>query len=140
MWHGYIVIEDLALTIPQRNAIVQALRDLGPRNDPQPAHLSHGRINGDGTKVNIEALFNESQLTIENVKKFLANAVGVNSNLIDDALQQSKYGPIVTYSAGGTDRIRFLVCDGLNSNWNESRLAFASYLSDFAVEWNENLT
>jgi hypothetical protein len=135
MWHGYIGIEVLTLTSEQRAAIAAALRGLGPASDPQPCHVNHWRIALDGNKAIFEALFDEAHLTVQHVKEFLADAVGVSPAVIDDRTAQSAYGPVVTYVVGGVDRIRFLVFGGRGVSWPESRAQAAAYMAATSEEW-----
>lgn len=136
-WHGYIGVEDLALTAPQRAAILAAFSALGPASDPQPARLLQRRVSLDGSKVCYEALFNEDNLTVANVKQFLANAVGVDPAIIADQTTMSAYGPVVTYSVAAVDRIRFLVFGGLTATWDESRRLRGEYRRNNLSEWDE---
>ena len=120
-WHGYMAIEDTGLTPQQRQAILAAFNALGPSSDPRPAHLMQRRVSLNGRQAIYEALFNADHLTIANVKQFLANAVGVDPSVIDHAVTQTIYGPLVTFSAASIDRMRFLVFGGLAATWIESR-------------------
>jgi hypothetical protein len=136
LWHGYIGIEDIALTAPQRQAIVQALNELGPGSDPQPAHLLHRRVSSDASKVIFEALFNEDNLTIAHIKQFIANAVGIDPSIIDHQINQTIYGPVVIYSVASIDRMRFLAFGGIaTTTWEESRIACNDYLIANIGEW-----
>lgn len=134
-WHGYIAVEDMALTEDQRAAVVATFRDLGPTSDRNPAHLNARRVSLDGTKAIFEALFNEDHLTVNNVRQFLANAVDVNPDVIDAAVTQTARGPVVTYGAGGTDRMRFLLFGGTGATWEESRQQVLTYLRNNIAEW-----
>jgi hypothetical protein len=138
-WHGYLAVEDIDLTDEQRAAILAAFRELGPGSDPQPARLLHSRTALDGSKAIFSANFNEDNLTVEKVKQFLADAVGTDPGNIDDATQQTAYGPLVTYSVVAVDKIRFLVFESVGSTWNESRLRVLAYLYDNAAEWGEDV-
>jgi len=134
-WHGYIAVEDLALTADQRAAIVAAFRALGPSSDPQPARLNHWRTSLDGSKAIFEAAFNDANLTAEKVRNFLADAVGVSPDVINTALTQTARGPLLTFSAGGTDRMRMLAFGGIGATWEESRQQAAAYLAKKIAEW-----
>ncbi len=135
-WHGYIGVEDIALTAPQRAAIIAAFSELGPNRSLRPAHLLHRRIALDGSKAIFEALFNEDNLTIANVKQFIADAVGTDPANIDDVVTQTARGPMVTYSVGGTDRMRFLAFGGVGSTtWEESHAQCLIYLHANIGEW-----
>jgi len=134
-WHGYIAVEDLALTADQRAAIVAAFRALGPGSDPQPAHLNHWRTSLGGDKAIFEAAFNVGNLTVAKVKQFLADAVGVSPSVIDTTRTQTARGPLLTFSAGGTDRMRMLAFGGIGATWEESRQQAVAYLAKNIVEW-----
>jgi len=135
IWHGYIAVEDLALTTDQRAAIVAAFRALGPSSDPQPARLNHWRTSLDGSKAIFEAAFNDANLTAASITRFLADAVGVSPSIIDTALTQTARGPLLTFSAGGTDRMRMLAFGGIGATWEESRQQAVAYLAANIAEW-----
>jgi hypothetical protein len=135
-WHGYIVVEDLALTLPQRQAILAAFNELGPGSDPQPAHLLQRRVALNGRMAIYEALFNEDALTVTNVKQFLATAVGIDPGIIDHTVTQTARGPLVTYSVATIDRMRFLAFGGIaTTTWSESREQCAIYLNANIGAW-----
>lgn len=137
-WHGYIGVEDVALTAQQRADVIAAFRELGPVISSQPAHLNHWRTSLDGSKVIFEALFNVDNLTVNRVKQFIADATGADPATIDDDTQQTAYGPGVTFSANSSDRMRFLVFGGLFVTWETSRLKVIEYLKNNIAEWEEN--
>jgi len=134
-WHGYIAVEDIALTTPQRAAIIAAFRALGPSSDPQPARLNHWRTSLDGSKAIFEAAFNADNLPAEKVRNFLADAVGISPDIIDTALTQTARGPLLTFSAGGTDRMRMLAFGGIGATWEESRQQAVAYLAANIAGW-----
>lgn len=134
-WHGYIGIEDVALTAPQRAAIVQALKGLRGVNGTNPAHINHWRISLDGSKAIFEARFNEDNLTIANVKQFVADAVGVSAALIDHEVTQTPRGPVVTFSAGGSPRMRFIAFAGVGETYADSHTQVPIYLYNNIAEW-----
>ena len=135
-WHGYIGVEDIALTAPQRAAILTAFRGLGPGQARQPAHLLHMRPSLDGSKAIFEARFNESKLTVSAVKQFIASAVGVAASAIDHETMQSVYGPVVSLRAGGMEQMRFLVFGGTPVSHEESRQQVRAYLIAHIAEWD----
>lgn len=136
-WHGYLAIEDIDLTAPQRAAIMAAFRALGPDSDPQPSKMLSDRVALNGDTAIFRANFKEENLTVEKVKQFLANAVGTDPGNIDDATQQTAYGPLVTYSVAAANKIRFLIFDNVGSTWNDSRLQVLAYLKANAIAWGE---
>ena len=135
IWHGYLAVEDVALTTTQRAAVLAAFNELGPDSDPQPARLLQRRVSTDGSKAIYEAAFNEDALTVANVKQFLADAVGVDPSVIASTVTQTARGPLVIYSAAGTDRMRFLPFSGVGSTWLESLTQALTYLINNLAEW-----
>lgn len=134
-WHGYIGIEDVALTAPQRIAIVTALQGLRGVDPQGPQHITHWRIRTDGKAIILEARFDRDDLTVAKIKGFLAAAVGVNPNVISDALQSTPLGPLVTFTAGGTARLRMIAFGGIGATWEESRVQALSYIAANQAAW-----
>lgn len=102
-FHGYLAVEDVALTVPQRQAVLAA--------------------------------FDDANLSVESAKNFLANAVGVDPSIIDNDVQMTARGPLVTYSVASIDRMRFLVFGGLSATWAQSLVQCAIYLANNISEW-----
>lgn len=137
-WHGYIAIEDVNLTTEQRAAVIAAFNALGPVRDPQPAHLLARRVSLDGSIALFEALFNEDSLTAGNVRAFLANAVGINPELIDYSVSYNARGALVVYSVASVTRMRFLQFArqaGYMPTWDESRDQADIYVINNIGEW-----
>lgn len=133
--HCYIGTENLNLNATQRDTLIAALKALGPASDPQPARLNHWRIRLDGEAVIFEALFNTDNISVQAFKNRLANIFSVDPDTVDDATQQTAYGPAVTFSRGGTDYLRFLLFGGAGATWQESGDACRAYLIANAAEW-----
>lgn len=143
MWHGYFGIENLNLNATQRATLVQALQQLGPASDPQPARLCHWRTRLDGDAAIFEALFNESNININTFKTRLGNIFDVAPATIDHNTQQvtlnQRQSAVVTFSRGGTDYLR-IVFFGYNGGaiwptWDESRIETLAYLAANREEW-----
>ena len=43
-WHGYLAVEDIALTEEQRDAVIAAFRELGPGSSTRNEHLNQKRL------------------------------------------------------------------------------------------------
>jgi len=135
---AYYGVEDLGLTASQRAAIVQAIQALGYDNEhPNPAWRNHWRIRPDNLAVVFEAAWNTEEWTIENVKGYLADAVNVNPNIIDDVLETITYGLMVTFSVAGTAYLRIVAFGGLGTDYETSHTAVLEYLSDFKDAWGD---
>lgn len=132
--HLYVGIEDIGLTAPQRETLVEALKRLGPKSDVQPARLCHWRLRTDGKAAIFEADFGENEITIAAVKRYLADVFGVDPATVSHTLQQTQYGPLVTFSRGG-DRLRLVQFGGAEPTWAESGDACRAYLAANAAAW-----
>jgi hypothetical protein len=135
--HVYILIEALSMTAGQRNTLVAALRALGPSSAAQPAHLNHSRLRLDNLAVILEALFADNDVTVANVKQFLANAFSVDVATITHSVTTTAYGVQATYARTGVDRLRFTLLGGADPTWAQSRAAASQYISDNAVAWGD---
>lgn len=139
--HFYIGIEDLGLTGPQRAAIVQAFKNIpGVNPENNACFKNHWKVSLDGDKAIFEARFNTDHLTVSSIKNYLASAVGVNANLISAATTQSTYGTVLTFSAGGNDKLRMIAFSGIDSTWEESRQQVFAYLQANSGDWVSEVT
>jgi hypothetical protein len=126
MWHGYIGFEFLNVTDAQKQAIANALHALGPQHDI-PCHLNHFVWDESGTRVIFEALFDEDTITLTKVKHYLANAVGINPDIVSDNVTSTAFGLLVTLVVGGINRLRFCVFGGINSDYTTSHSSAIVY-------------
>ena len=136
--HVYLAIENIGLNDTQRDTLIDALKQLGPKSHPQPSHLCHWRIRLDGQAAIFEALFNEDHLTVEAFKTRLSIIFNVEIATITDVVQQTQYGPLVTFGCI-TPRIRFLLFGGVNATWMESGDACRAYLAANIDDWEAEL-
>lgn len=136
--HTYFGIENVALTAPQRNTLIDTLKSLGSSpQDPQPANRNHWRVRLDNEAVIFHATFDEATLSIDAIKNRLANIFGVSASLITHTTQQSAYGLAVTFSYQSVARLRS-ISFGYNGgwpSWEESKEAVLTYLQANAVAW-----
>ena len=131
MWHGYAGIEDLGLTVAQRQTLVDALEQLSANGHPQPSHRNHWRVRLDNKAVIFEAEFNGEDWTVETIKTRLANIFSIAPGQINHVITSSAYGPVVTFRyPGSTSKLRMIAFAGINSTWVQSRQAAVSYLFD----------
>lgn len=138
-WHGYLGIENLALTDPQKAQLVDALKSLGPQSNPQPCMLNHWRIRLDGNAVIFEALWDEDTISIQAVKVFLANIFDVDTALITHISNNQSFAgsitPVVTFSYQSTDRLVMALFGGIIASWQESGDECRGYLALYSNEW-----
>jgi hypothetical protein len=141
MWHGYFAVEDLNLNASQRQTLVEELCSLGPSSHPQPACLCHWRTRLDGQAAIFEALFSEAVLTIARFKQRLGAIFGVDPGDIGHDATVLHFGdgdtPVVTFSYGGTDYLRFALFGGLGVEWADSGNEVRAYLKAYSSEWEE---
>ena len=103
-----------------------------------PAHFNHWRVRLDKQAIILEALFNEDHLTVDAFKNRLSIIFNVEIDTITDVVQQTQYGPLVTFGCI-TPRIRFLLFGGVNATWMESGDACRAYLADNTDDWGAEL-
>ena len=127
------------LNASQKQTLVSELRALGPSYNPQPAKLCHWRTRLDNEAVIFEALFNEDNLTIAKFKNRLGTIFGIDPGTIDHSVNNVSFGdgntPIVTFSRGGTDYLRFALFGGLGVEWMDSGNECRAYLHANLEEW-----
>jgi len=142
--HVYLGMLNVALTDPQKTQLVAALNELGPANDPQPAHLNHRRIRTDNNAVIYEALFDEDTISIDSVKTYLANIFGVNPTNITHSVAFQTFSTIqtaiVTFSYSSTARLRIAFFGKGNGGWptwEQSREEARAYIAANAAAWGD---
>ena len=104
----------------------------------QPSMMNHWRVRLDKQAAIFVALFNESALTVDAFRNRLAIVFGVDPIAITDVLQNTQYGPLVTFARGG-DRLRFLLFGGINATWQESGDACRAYFAANIDDWEAEL-
>lgn len=138
-WHGYFAIENLNLNASQRQALVEALKQLGPVSDPQPARLLHWRARLDGEAIIFESLFNEANLTVSKFKEWLGNIFNVNPDTIDHSTQNPTFAnrptPVVTFSRNGTGYLRMALFGGTGATWMQGGDECRAYLALYQDAW-----
>jgi len=141
-WHGYLGIENLNLNDNQRQTLITELKALGPDSDPQPARLCHWRTRLDGQAAIFEALFNENNLTIAKFKNRLGTIFGIDPATIDHATVTWHFAggdtPVVTFSRGGTNYLRFALFGGTGATWMQSGNECRGYLAANRDDWEES--
>lgn len=137
MARQYYGIEDLALTPAQRSAIVQALQAAGENDSPYPNRRNHWRVRLDSRAVIFEGAFRDDDWTAENLTARLAAVLGVDPALISSRVVQTDDGPVITFSAGGTDRLRMIAFGGLLTTWRHSQEHTLEYIAAHEAEWEE---
>ena len=136
MTHCYIGIEDLGLTVAQRQTLIEALKKLGPASHPQPSHLCHWRIRLDGKAAIFEADFGENEVSIQGLKNRLGTIFGVDPATISYVVTQTAYGPLVTFSRSG-NKLRLVEFGGEGVPWMTSGDACRAYLKANMAAWEQ---
>lgn len=139
-WHGYILIEDLAMTAPQRTTLWAELQALGiAPTSPQPAQRNHWRIRLDGDAILFEALFDDTNFTIANLKARLASIFSVDVGDISHVLNSTTYDtiptPDVEFSYLATPRVGMWLFGDLSATWEQSRLEVLAFLATNSAAW-----
>ncbi len=143
--HFYLGIENLALTPPQKAILVAELRALGATYpcSPSVACVNHWRTRLDGEAVIFEALFDEDNLTVVKFKQRLGAIFGADPDTIDHVTVIRSFAggstPVVTFSRGGTDYLRFALFGGQGASWTASGDECRGYLALYRDEWDPEL-
>jgi hypothetical protein len=135
IWWGYFGVQLLNVTAAQREALIVAFQSLRGVNPAGPQHINHWRIRLDRLAAIFEAQFDQADLTVARVTQFLANAVGVSPGIISADTTQTARGPLVTFSAGGTDRLQMIVFGGVGATRDESHTQTLIYLDANRPDW-----
>lgn len=140
-WHGYFAAEDLALTEEQRLLVWQVIKDMNYYDSNYAHFKNHSRMSLDGTKIIVEARFDTDGLTVNAFKQKLADAVGVSTAIITSSSTNVTFvslpTPVVTFGAGGTDRLRVALFGGTNATWEQSLVEVTKYLKNNIAEWED---
>jgi len=139
MWHGYLGIEDIALTAQERQTLIGWFKSLGRPQIEQPAHFCHWRVSLDGRAAIFEALFEEANITIKNVKARLAQIFGVDPATISHAVVHTQYGPTMTFNRSG-DKLRMIQFGAPSAcAWSTSGDAARAYVKANLAQWEPPL-
>lgn len=139
-WHGYVGVESLALTNPQRNTLLAAIQSLGLR-DGGAAHerMQPFPVRLDNQAGIFEAMFDTDTLTVAIWKNRLASIFNVNAATITSTVNTPTFGlqtsTLVTFSRSGIDYIRVCLFGGVTASWFQSRDECAAYLAANNQSW-----
>jgi len=140
--HVYFGIENLALNDAQRQTLVEALRQLGPASNPQPARLCHWRTRLDGDAAIYEALFDEDNISVQAFKDRLGAIFSVDPATIDhstsDTTWDTRASSVVTFSRSATDYLRVVIFGYAGADWPawaQSGDECRAYLAANRAEW-----
>lgn len=133
----YFAMENLALTAPQQQTLVDALKQLGP-DSPSPAKRNHWRVRLDGAAVIFEAEFDDSNFTAAALRQRLATIFGVPVAEVTSVTSTPASGTLLTLSYQATPRLRCLIFGGANASYAESQQAARAYLAANSATWEPN--
>lgn len=135
-WIGYFYIEDLGLTLSQRQTIVDVLKAWGLRNDSiYPNLRNHWAIRPDGMAVIYEGSLDADKLTVLWFREKLADIFSVLVSKITATTVSTIYGPVATFKYLTVNKLRMGIFGGVSATWEESHEAALLYLSDYKDLW-----
>ena len=142
-WRGYMAIENLNLSTPQRQLLVATIKSLGPRAHFLPDHFNHWRVRLDNEAVIFEAQFDADNVSVASFTYRLAMIFDVEPDTIGHSVNHYTFDagptPVVTFSRGGTNYLRMACFGGLSSTWAQSHRETLAYLAANSAAWNEEL-
>jgi hypothetical protein len=114
LWYGFFGIENLALTAPQKAALLAKLKTLGPPHDPQPANLLQIRYRLDNEAAIYAARFVLDRINLAAAKIWLADLFdNVEPDDIDTAITTPSFGnfvsTVITFSYLSTNYLRMAI-------------------------------
>jgi hypothetical protein len=125
VWHGYVVLEKPAvLTGAEWRTVLEALSAVLGKADASsmPAKRLHGRLSLDGTRVLLEAAFDERDLDAEDLGRLCKYvSVALSGKYTPAEVREGLRGHVTLFSAGG--------------DWAASGSAARAYLRAHAQEW-----
>jgi hypothetical protein len=132
----YFYIEDLALTVAQRNTIIANLQAWGDRNsDGNPKNRNHWRIRPDGQAAIFEMWVNDGNLTLPFFRQQLATIFGVALATVTASTTTNAYGSLATFTYNSAARLRLGVFGGVSATYEQSQAACLSFLAANAAGW-----
>jgi hypothetical protein len=139
--HVYCGIEDLNLTVPQRQTILGQLEALGvSNNDPQPCLRNHWRVRTDNKALIMEALFDDNTITVAAIKQRLATLFSVDVSLISSSVITPTFAvlpsPVVTFTFSAVNYLRMVSFGGSGATWDQSRIEANAYLLANIGAWS----
>lgn len=141
MQHVYIGLENIALTGPQKTTLINTLAALGPAQNSSPARLNHRRTRLDNDAVIFEAGFGDNDLTVANLRQYLANVFSVSVAQITANTTSQTFAtiasPIVALTYQATQRMRVALFGGTTATREQSRIEALAYLAANAAAWGE---
>lgn len=138
---GYILVENLGLTAPQKATLIAGLRALGPATHPQPAWLNHARVRLDGDAAIIETDWGANDITAVGLRNRLAALFGVAQTSVTYATANVtlavRPSPYITFSYQAVAKLRAGVFGGQAASWDESHTEVLAYLAANSAAWEE---
>ena len=139
-WRGYFLIENLGLTAPQKQTLVDGLRSLGPGNHPNPSRINHWRTRLDNDAVIFEALFNSDHLTIQAFKNRLAAIFSVPAANITHSASTASYSVgnlsnVVIFRYNSLDELRMILFGTNTGTYIQSHAEVLGYLFLNLAAW-----
>ena len=132
----YFYVEDIALTVAQRNTLVEQLKLIGRKDtDGNPKNRNHWRVRPDNKAVIFEGWFDDTHLSAVGIRNRLASIFGVANTSITYTTNNTAYGPVVVYSYQSTERLRIGVFGGTSTTYAQSYAAVLDFLSDNQATW-----
>jgi hypothetical protein len=133
----YFYAENVNLTAPQQETIVNAIKTWGKRDlDPNPRHRNHWRIRLDNKAVIFEAWVNDDNLTVLSLRTRLANMFGVALAQVTGSVTTNTYGQLVSITYASQVRLRVGVFGGVAADYYTSQAKVKQFLIDNKATWD----
>lgn len=121
------------LTAKEKRGLAKLFDEHEPKTIP--ALINHWRVRPDGEAIILEGMLNVS---VDIIKKFLGDTFGIDWTTINHSVSSVTFvalkTPVVTYSRGGTNYIRFALFGGQDASLEEARIEVREYIKDWDEE------
>jgi len=132
----YFYAENVNLTAPQQQTIVDTIKAWGKRdNDSNPRHRNHWRVRLDNKAIIFEAWIDEQNLSLLALRQQLANLFGVALSQVTGNVTTNQYGQLVTLTYNAVERLRVGIFGGITANYYTSQASARQFLMDNKATW-----
>lgn len=130
-WHGYIVLERVAMAAPDFATLYGYAEVQGQEHAQYPSRLNHWRL-VDANTIIIEAEFGTGEMSVDHCDDWLGAILDVAVGSITHTNSSVTYvtlpTPVTLFSHGGTDYFRLRIFGGSGATWAQSLIEVQGYL------------
>lgn len=127
VWHGYISVENLALSAEKFADLLDIVGSQGRLTHWNPSNITHSRVMS-GTETIMEAVFRYGEMREEQCIQWLAAVLIVDSDDVSSAERTVGKNTVWTLSYDGTDYVDLTLFGGFGASWETSGAACRAHI------------